>query len=154
MADGKVRQAYLCAKQTLDEMKELPVRVDKMTKREYAIYEIASDLCGSMKFIKDTLEPLCPPKQEKKEPEWPYVFVINDTVTMMRHIAAEAGVRFQVGKHQGGDKGSKGFFVHFDDVLKLKKWFFSTGQRAEAEWTQEAYDDAKKIKKERKINGD
>ena len=73
-----------------------------------------------------------------------YHWVINETTTTIKDICKQANVRFKIGKHKDGDPYSKGMYVHYDDLSKLKKWFKSTGQRAKADWTQEAKDEAKK----------
>lgn len=67
-----------------------------------------------------------------------YCWVINDTTPMIRYICSEANVRYEIGPHQDGDKYAKGMYVHCDDLLKLAKWFISTGQLAEADWTRDA----------------
>ena len=59
---------------------------------------------------------------------------------MIRYICQAAKVRFKIGPHNDGDKYAKGMYVHYDDLLKLKRWFKNDGQRAEADWTQEARD--------------
>jgi hypothetical protein len=71
-------------------------------------------------------------------PQHPYHWVINDTRTMIRGIAQDAGVRYQFGPHKDGDRGQTGFYVHFADLDKLAGFFEDTGQSAEAEWTREA----------------
>ncbi len=86
-----------------------------------------------------------------RQPRFPYVWVINDTPAMIRHLAEEAGVRFRLGPHQDGDRGMRGFFVHAEDLCKLKGYFFDSLQLAEAGWTQEAIDRCVSRKQRRKV---
>ena len=60
--DGVIRCTALlacvheCATKTLDELPNYPCRMDEMTARELKIADICSQLCGSMKWIKDATE--------------------------------------------------------------------------------------------------
>jgi hypothetical protein len=53
--DKRIKQSYVCARSAIKEIKQLPCRVDEMTTRELAIFKTAADLCGSLKWIQDTL---------------------------------------------------------------------------------------------------
>ncbi len=72
-----------------------------------------------------------------------YHWVINDTTASIKEIGELSNVRFKIGQHKDGDPFTKGMYVHYDDLLKLKRWFKNTGQLAEADWTQEAISNAK-----------
>jgi hypothetical protein len=78
--------------------------------------------------------------QKVEDPGPPFVWVINDTRSMMRDIAEQSGVRYRVGPHRDGDRYTYGMYVHYDDLEMLRRWFRDTGQLAEEAWTQETID--------------
>lgn len=60
-SDTVLSPVELCRREVadaLDSMNQLPCRVDEMTEREYKIFEIASELCGTLKNVQRELEPV------------------------------------------------------------------------------------------------
>jgi hypothetical protein len=53
--ESVLNTAYICAASNLKDAPMLPCRVDEMTKREHAIYEVAAHFSGTVSFLVEYL---------------------------------------------------------------------------------------------------